>query len=111
MSSPVMFTNTTRCVHGWMSADFSGFDDVSYLVEGLDACGNYSVKVLAVNMPGDVGMASEIPIIMPVGGTGSLFLSCFIYTIILLKSVGVRNLQVAILARSSREMYLTVRID
>ncbi len=37
-----------------------------------------------------------------------------IYTIILLKSlclsVGVRILQVAILARSSREMYLTVRI-
>ena len=33
-----------------------------------------------------------------------------IYTIILLISVGVRKLQVAILARSSREMYLTVRI-
>ena len=33
-----------------------------------------------------------------------------IYTIILLKSVGVRKLQVAILARSSREMSLTVRI-
>ena len=35
-----------------------------------------------------------------------------IYTItILLKSVGVRKLQVAILARSSRETSLTVRID
>ena len=38
----------------------------------------------------------------------------FIYTIILLKSVclsvGVRKMQVAILARSSREMPLTVRI-
>ena len=33
-----------------------------------------------------------------------------IYTIILLKSVGVRKLQVAILARSSREMSLTVHI-
>ena len=33
-----------------------------------------------------------------------------IYTIILLISVGVRILQVAIIARSSREMYLTVRI-
>ena len=33
-----------------------------------------------------------------------------IYTIILLKSVGVRKLQVAILAWSSREMSLTVRI-
>ena len=34
-----------------------------------------------------------------------------IYTIILLKSVAVRKLQVAILARSSREMSPTVRID
>ena len=34
-----------------------------------------------------------------------------IYTIILLISVGVRKLQVAILARSSREMSQTVRID
>ena len=34
----------------------------------------------------------------------------YIYTIILLKSVSVRKLQVAILARSSREMSLTVRI-
>ena len=38
----------------------------------------------------------------------------YIYTIILLKSVclsvGVRKLQVAILALSSREMYLTVHI-
>ena len=33
-----------------------------------------------------------------------------IYTIIFLKSVGVRKLQVACLARSSREMSLTVRI-
>ena len=33
-----------------------------------------------------------------------------IYTIILLKSVGVRKLQVAIIARLSREMSLTVRI-
>ena len=33
-----------------------------------------------------------------------------IYTIILLKSVGFRKRQVAILARSSREMSLTVRI-
>ena len=69
MSSPVMFTNTTRCVGGWQSGDFSGFDDVSYVVERLDACGNYSVKVLAVNMPGDIGIASEIPVIMPVGGS------------------------------------------
>ena len=34
-----------------------------------------------------------------------------IYTIILHLSVAVRKLQVAILARSSREMYQTVRID
>ena len=34
-----------------------------------------------------------------------------IYTIILFKSVGVIKRQVAILARSSREMYQTVRID
>ena len=34
-----------------------------------------------------------------------------IYTIILLKTVAVRKLQVAILARSSREMSQTVRID
>ena len=34
----------------------------------------------------------------------------YIYTIILIKSVDVRKLQVAILARSSREMSLTVRI-
>ena len=33
-----------------------------------------------------------------------------IYTIILLKSVGVRKLQVAILARSSRDISLTVHI-
>ena len=35
----------------------------------------------------------------------------YIYIIILLKSVGVSKLQVAILARSSREMSQTVRID
>ena len=35
----------------------------------------------------------------------------FINTIILLKSVGVSKRQVAILARSSREMSLTVGID
>ena len=35
----------------------------------------------------------------------------YIYTIILLKSVAVRKLQVAILARSSRKMSQTVRID
>ena len=40
-----------------------------------------------------------------------LCISIFICTIILLKSVAVRKLQVAILARSSREMYQTVRID
>ena len=34
----------------------------------------------------------------------------YIYTIILLKSVAVRKLQVAILARSSREMYILSRI-
>ena len=34
----------------------------------------------------------------------------YLYYIILLISVGVRKLQVAILARSSREMSLTVRI-
>ena len=73
-----MFINTTRCVHGWESGDFTGFDDVSYVIKGLDACGNYSVKVLAVNMPGDAGVASEMPIIMPVGGKYSLFLQCFI---------------------------------
>ena len=39
-----------------------------------------------------------------------LFGHVHIYTIILLISVGVRKRQVAILARSSREMSLTVRI-
>ena len=34
----------------------------------------------------------------------SLIYTIYIYTILLLKSVGVRKLQVAILARSSREM-------
>ena len=34
-----------------------------------------------------------------------------IYTILLLKSVGVTKLPVEILARSSREIYQTVRID
>ena len=41
---------------------------------------------------------------------GYVPVSTFIYTIICLKSVGVRSLQVAILARSSREMSLTDRI-
>ena len=36
--------------------------------------------------------------------------ACCIYTVILLKSVSVRKLQVAILARLSREVSLTVRI-
>ena len=38
------------------------------------------------------------------------FLSIIIYTIICLKSVGVRKLQLAILALSPREMSQTVRI-
>ena len=41
----------------------------------------------------------------------TLLLLAIIYTIILLKSIAVRKLQVAILARSSREMSQTVRID
>ena len=42
---------------------------------------------------------------------GQVGVICDFYTVILLKSVGVRKLQVAILARSSREMSQTVRID
>ena len=41
--------------------------------------------------------------------TGAQQTRSFIYTIIILISVGVRKLQIAILARSSREMSLTVR--
>ena len=45
------------------------------------------------------------------GGTFDALDRCFICTIILLKSFGVSKLQIAILARSSREMSQTVRID
>ena len=40
----------------------------------------------------------------------SIIIVIYIYTIICLKSVGVRKLQVAILALSPREMSQTVRI-
>ena len=44
-------------------------------------------------------------------GMRGFSLTIIIYTIILLKSVAVRKLQVAILARSSREISQTARID
>ena len=46
----------------------------------------------------------------PCGMEYGTFLHYIIYTIILLKSVSVRKLQVTILARSSWVMSLTVRI-
>ena len=41
---------------------------MTYTLDSLDACANYSVKVFAVNMPGDAGVSNEITITMPVGG-------------------------------------------
>ncbi|KAI0218939.1 Usherin [Lamellibrachia satsuma] len=63
--SPVR--NTTGCERGWKSGHFTGFDDVTYTLDSLDACANYSVKVFAVNMPGDAGVSNEITVTMPVG--------------------------------------------
>ena len=55
-------------------------------------------------------MKLQVVIFVVVLYSNTVYINIIIYTIILLKSVGVRKRQIAILVRSSRDMSLTVRI-
>ena len=93
----------------WSYSRVSSFSSssCSHLVTGGGHCGRHKSPPVCVFTLGS-GCAYNTLLGIAISRRSLLKLS--IYTIILLISVGVRKLQVAILARSTREMSLTVRI-
>jgi len=58
----------STCDLAWKKGDFSGFNNVTYTIDQLDACANYSVRVFGVNQAGDPGVVSETSVTMPTAG-------------------------------------------